>query len=221
MAIDDQEEYEQGEQLRKWLRANGASMIGGVAIGLTLIAGWQWWQRKQELHAEDAANAYTALAKAIDAGDSDKAIEADAHALRTDYAKTPYAALAALRIAAHQLGKDDAKGALATLDAVGAISDDPALADLVQLRAARLLVILGRHADALKRVAAVKDAAYTSVAAEIRGDAEKALGHDDAARDAYTEALKALPDDAPGRPLLEMKLTEIGGVVPKSEAKKA
>ncbi|HEY2345570.1 MAG TPA: tetratricopeptide repeat protein [Xanthomonadaceae bacterium] len=221
MAIDDQEEYEQGEQMRKWLRANGASMIGGIAVGLALIAGWQWWQRKQELHAEDAANAYAALTRAIDAGDSDKQIDAAAHAVRSDYAKTPYAALAALRIAAHQLGRDDAKGALATLDGIGAISDDPALANLVQLRAARVLLILERPKDALVRIASVKDPAYAPAASEIRGDAEKALGHDAAARDDYTQALQDLPADAPGRPLLEMKLTDIGGVVPKPEAKKA
>ena len=221
MAIDDQEEYEQGEQIRKWLRANGGSMIGGIAVGLALIAGWQWWQRKQEMHAEEAANAYTTLGAAIDAGADEKRIDAAANAVRTAYAKTPYAALAALRIAAHRLDRDDAKGALLALDSIGTISEDPALTVLVQLRAARVLLILGRPADALSRIASVKDPAYTSVADEIRGDAERALGHLDAARQDYINALQKMPAEAPGRSLLEMKLTDIGGVVPKPEAKKA
>ncbi|HTA65713.1 MAG TPA: tetratricopeptide repeat protein [Xanthomonadaceae bacterium] len=221
MAIDDQEEYEQGEQIRNWLRANGGSMIGGIAVGLILIAGWQWWQRKQELHAEDGANAYAALSTAINAGTDEKRIDAAAQTIRSDYAKTPYATLAALRIAAHQLDRNDAKGALATLDSIGTISDDPALSMLVQLRASRLLLILGRPTDALARIASVKDPAYASVADEIRGDADSALGHPDAAREDYVNALQQLPADAPGRAVLEMKLTDLGGVVPKPEAKKA
>ena len=220
MAIDDQEEYEQGEQVRNWLRSNGGSVIGGIAVGLALIAGWQWWQGKQELHDEQAAATYAVLSNAVQANGDEKRIAALVKAFHTDYAKTPYAILAALRIAAHQMDRDDAKGALATLDSIGSVSD-PALAVIVRLRAARLLLILGRPADALVRVGPATDPAYASVTGEIRGDAERALGHIDAARQAYIEAIRHLPDSAPNREFLEMKLADIGGIAPKPEAKKA
>ena len=43
MAIDDLlDEHEQSERVRSWLRKNGASIIGGVAIAIGAIAGWQW-----------------------------------------------------------------------------------------------------------------------------------------------------------------------------------
>jgi predicted negative regulator of RcsB-dependent stress response len=221
MAIDDQEEYEQGEQLRKWLRANATSMIGGVAIGMALIFGWQWWLGKQQLQAENAASAYATFTSAMDAGSDPKRIDAAAQVIRSQYGKTSYATLATMRIAAHQVDRNDAKGALATLDGIGKVPDDPALSELVRLRAARVLLILGRPAEALARVSAVTDPAYTPVADEIRGDAERALNHIDAARAAYLSALQKLPPEAPGRGLLQMKLTEVGGVVPKTEAKKA
>ena len=99
MAIDDQEEYEQGEQVRNWLRSNGGSVIGGIAVGVALIAGWQWWQGKQQMHAEDAAASYAVLSDAVRDGGDEKRITAMADALRADYAKTPYATLAALRMA--------------------------------------------------------------------------------------------------------------------------
>jgi predicted negative regulator of RcsB-dependent stress response len=220
MAIDDQEEYEQGEQVRNWLRSNGGSMIGGIAVGLALIAGWQWWQHKQEMRSQDAATTYAVLGNSIRGNVDEKRLAKVADALRTDYANTPYATLAALRIAAHQVDRGDAKGALATLDAAGKISD-PALATLVRLRAARLLVALGRPADALTRLGPTTATTDASVADEIRGDAERALGHADAARAAYVNALKQMPATAPNRDILEMKLADLGGTAPKPEAKKA
>lgn len=221
MAIDNQEEYEQGEQLRVWLRANGMSMIGGIAIGLALIAGWQWWQRRQLLASETASNSYAALVTAIDGGAKADKVAAAEKAIQQQAPKSAYPALAALRLASEQVDRNDAKGALATLDAIAPLAADPALGELVQLRAARVLVIQGRPADAIKRLDRVKDPAWTAVAEEIRGDAERAQGHADKARDAYAKALSTLPEDAPGRSLLQLKLTEVGGVVPTTEAKKA
>ncbi|MBS0212021.1 MAG: tetratricopeptide repeat protein [Proteobacteria bacterium] len=221
MASDDQEAYEQGEQLRQWLRTNGMSMVGGIAIGLAVIAGWQWWQRKQTQHLENVAMTYAAFAAAADAGADAKSIDASLSKVHAESAGTPYAALAALRMASIQVGHNDAKAALASLDGVGKVAKDPALTELVQLRAARALVILDRPKEALQRLDAVKDDAWIPVADEIRGDAQSALGNVDAARAAYASALAKLPDDAPGRNLLMMKLTEAGGVVPPSEAKKA
>jgi predicted negative regulator of RcsB-dependent stress response len=221
MAIDDQEEYEQGERVRSWLRSNGTSIIGGIAVGLTLIAGWQWWQRKQDLHAQDAAMQYQALDNAVNAGSDEKRIAMLANSLHTDYAKTVYGTLASMRLAAHQVERGDAKAALATLDAVSGKSGDPGLEPLVRLRAARLLMALNRPKDALARIEPITDAAYVGVAAEIRGDAEVALGNLDAARTAYTEALTHTDAGAPTRAIIEMKLADIGGEAPKPEAKKA
>ncbi len=220
MAIDDQEEYEQGEQVRIWLRNNGSSVIGGIAVGLALIAGWQWWQRKQELHGQNASAAYAALTDSMRDHGDEKRIGTLANTLRTDYGKTTYATLAALRIAAHQMDRGDAKGALATLDSAPA-SAEPGLGVLLRLRAARVLLALGRPADSLVRVQSVQDSEYASVVGEIRGDAERALGRIDAARKDYTDALTHLPAGAPNRDVLEMKLADIGGIAPKPEAKKA
>ena len=219
MAKEDQEEYEHGEHVRAWLRSNGTSVIGGIAVGLALIAGWQWWQRKQDLHAQDAAAAYQALDDTINAGGDETRIAALASSLRGDYSKTTYGTLTALRLAGHQVERGDPKAALATLNAVASKSGDPGLDQLVQVRAARLLLALHRPKDALARVASVTDPAYAAVAAEIRGDAEVAQGNLDAARTAYTAALTQLDAGAPTRAIIEMKLADIGGEAPKPETK--
>jgi len=48
MALDDLlDEHEQSERVRSWVRSNALGLIGGVALGLGAIAGWQWWQGQQ------------------------------------------------------------------------------------------------------------------------------------------------------------------------------
>ena len=220
MAIDNQEEYEQGEQVRNWLRSNGSSVIGGIAIGLALISGWQWWQHKQDLRGQQAAASYAAFTDAVNNGSDDSRVTALADSLRADYGKTPYVTLAALRLAARKLDKKDAKGALAILDGIGK-TPDTAMNSVVQLRAARVLLILSRPKDALARIEPIKDQAFAGISGELRGDAEQALGHLDLARQAYIDALAHLPASAPNRSIIAMKLAEIGGVAPKPEAVKA
>ena len=49
MAIDDLlDEHEQSEKVRTWLQKNALGLIGGVALGLGLIGGWQWWQKRTQ-----------------------------------------------------------------------------------------------------------------------------------------------------------------------------
>ncbi len=135
-------------------------------------------------------------------------------ALQKDYADTPYAALSALRSAEflQTQGKHDA--ALAALTRPGLTIADPAVAALVELRAVRLLLAAGKPEEAIKRLDSLKSASFPAVADELRGDAEAALGHRDAARKAYESALSHLDVAAPTRPLLELKLTDAGGRLP-------
>ena len=44
MALDVYDDYEQGERVRQWLANNWASIALGIALGLALILGWQWWK---------------------------------------------------------------------------------------------------------------------------------------------------------------------------------
>lgn len=208
--MDPIDEFEQGERVRTWLRNNGSSLIGGVVLGLACLGGWQWWQVHQEQQKLRAADEYYAFSRALEQDDVAKA-GAHATALETDYAKTPFPAMAALRRAEHLVSAGKPDEALAVLDAVDAEPLDALLAELVQLRAARLLVGMDRPQDALTRLDAIAAGSYPSVIEEIRGDAEMALGRRDAARAAYEKALASLDIAAPTRPMVEMKLTDAGG----------
>ena len=208
--MDQIDEYEQGERVRAWLRDNGSSLIGGIAIGLALLFGWRWWDGQADVKRHDAAMEYHAFTTSLEAGETEKAA-AHAEALRTQYPDLPFGALAALRTAAslHEAGRHE--DALAALANVPAAKVDPALAALAKLRAARILVDDGKAEDALARLDPAIEKTFPAVAAELRGDAEMALGRRDAARAAYEKALASLDVAAPTRPMIELKLTDAGG----------
>lgn len=200
MAIDELlDEHEQSERVLAWLRRNGAALIGGVALGLAAIAGWNWWQAEQLRQAAAGAGDYQTALDAIEAKDpkAEKQVKA--------LPRSTYATLASLRLAASQVeaGKRDA--AIATLRAIRV--EDPAMKDLVDARLARVLID-AKQADAAVKLLAGRDSA---MAAEVRGDAHLALSQREQARKAYEDALRKLDVAAPTRRLLELKLTEVGG----------
>lgn len=212
--MDQIDEHEQGERVRAWLKNNGSSLVMGVALGLGALWGWQWWQGQKLQEQAAATRDFLAFVQANEAGDSEKA-DAFARSLRESHPTSPYPALVALGQAATQAGQGQSAEALATLDAVPREGLDPGLAELLQLRGARVLMADGKPAEALARLAGLgDDSRFAASVAELRGDAEMAQGRRDAARDAYEAALARLDEASPSRSLVEMKLTDAGGSTP-------
>ena len=191
MAIELMDEHEKGEHVRAWLRQNGGAIIGGVAIGLGLIFGYQWWERSKIEHKLTAATNFQALADAVEAKD-DATANALAKELSEKFGDTAYASLAALRVSGAKLQAGDMSTASGTLEDARKAAEEPALQALIDLRLAR-----------------IKDA-YAGLVAEARGDALYALDRKDDARVAYEDALTALDTGAPNRSLVEMKLADLG-----------
>lgn len=209
MALELMDEHEQGEKVRAWLRQNGGAIIGGVAIGLALIFGYQWWERSKVEHKLTAASTYQALADAVEARD-DATANTLAAELTDKFADTPYAALAAMRLAGARMQAGNAADAASTLEKARGASDDAALQALMDLRLARIEIGEGKAEGALKRLDGIKDGAFPGLVAEARGDALFALGRSDEAKTAYQDALTALDTGAPNRMLVEMKLADLG-----------
>jgi predicted negative regulator of RcsB-dependent stress response len=210
MAIDDLlDEHEQGEKVRSWLQSNAFGLIGGVALGLALIGGWQWWQRQQEAARIQAGDHYQVALDSI----HDNNIK-QGQALVSALPRGTYATLAALELAKAQLDAGQREAAIATLRATNA--SEPALAAVVTQRLARLLIDAGKAGDALKLLPPQSSDAEML---QTRGDAQYALGHRDEARAAYAQALIHMDIGAPQRRLVELKLSEVGGSTAKPEAK--
>ena len=209
MAIDDLlDEHEQGERVRTWLRENGAGLIGGVILGLAVIAGWQWWQKQREQQRVHAGEQFQAVVDNVTAKKLRQAQEQAVH-----LPAGAYATLAALDLAKAQVDAGQRDAAIATLRS--AQPKDPSLVAIVDLRLAQLLIDAGKPADALARLP--QGSAEASVQ-QVRGDALVALGRTAEARTAYTQALAHLDVAAPQRKVVELKLSQVGGAPAKPEA---
>jgi len=216
MAIEILDEHEQSERVRVWLRNNGSNMLTGIALGVALVTGWHWWQGSRVEHRVTAAVQYRALVDAAGAKQADS-VDAITKSLQAGFKDTPYALLAALEQARIKLDAGDHKAALEALSAVDLDKQDPALATIVSLRAARLEIALGEPDKALARLAHL-DPAYAALADETRADALLALGRSDEARSAYEQALTRIDAGSPLRAAVEMKLRELGVAVVESGA---
>lgn len=206
MAIDDLlDEHEQGERVRAWLRQNGAGLVGGIALGLAAIGGWKWWQGHQQQQELMAADRFHAVVTAIESG------AGDAQARINELDPGLYRQLASLELAAAQVDTGDIEAAIATLRAIEA--DTALLGGVVEQRLARLLIEAGKPAEALEMVSSAPGAA----ALEIRGDARFAMGEPGPAREAYAAALEGLDAASPRRGIIELKLTQVGGVPAAAE----
>ncbi len=213
MAMDQIDEYEQGENVRKWLGRNGSSLITGIALGLACVFAVQWWQARGLRHEHEAATQYFGLSEAIDGGDAGRAATF-ASVLSRDFAGSSYAALAAMRLAAFEQSKGKTAEAIATLAKAQPATRDPGLSELLGLRLARLQLIAGKSEDAQRQLDRIADSKFPSVAEELRGDIAMAQGRKDEARKAYLAALTHLDQAAPTRRLVEMKLIDAGGQPP-------
>jgi len=209
MALDDLlDEHEQSERVRSWLRGNAAGLLGGIVLGLGLIGGWQWWQRRNDAGLQAASDRYQAAVAATGADDLEKAKAAVAAVEGNQALST----LASLRLADAQVQGGRRDAAIATLRGIG--TTDPAMKDVVETRLARLLVDAGKPADALELLG---EKPQSAAAIEARGDALAALDRDQDARAAYGAALAKLDVAAPQRRLVELKLTEVGGTPARNE----
>ncbi len=212
-AMDQIDEYEQGENVRKWLRQNGSSLVTGIALGLACVFAWQWWQGKGVHHEQEAATQFVALTDAIEANDAGRTASFAA-VLAKDFPDSAYASLASLRVAAFQQSHGKTAEALSTLAKAQAAAKDPDLSEMLSLRLARLQLIAGKPGEAAKQMDRLPNSRFPAVAEELRGDIAMATGHREQAQKAYLAALTNLDQAAPTRRLVELKLIDAGGQPP-------
>lgn len=213
MAIDELlNEHEQSEQVRSWLRSNALGLIGGVGLGLAVIAGWNWWQAQRSSVDMGASASY---AKSV-AEYQDGKIPADkgkATLAALDKGNPALSALAALQLAKAQVDAGKRDDALVTLRNIR--STDTDLRPVVQVRMAHLMIDAGKAKDALALLTDERNAAML----DTRGDAYFTLGDYPKAQEAYRKALALVDVGDPQHRLITLKLIEAGGVPPHTEDK--
>lgn len=193
-------EHEQGERVRSWLQSNALGLVGGIALGLGLIWGWNWWQNQKIGQRDALAADYEQFSQSV-ASNPEQA----AKQLNGKLAGSTYAALGALELAKVQVEAGKEPAALATLQA--AKTEDPMLAAIIRQRTAELLLATGKSEDAIRLIGKTDNPA----ALEVLGDAQAKLGKSTEAQAAYRQALRTLEEGSPARQVVELKLADAGG----------
>jgi predicted negative regulator of RcsB-dependent stress response len=211
--MDQYTDDERVEDLKKWWKENGVSIIGGIALGLVAIFGWQYWNSHRTAQAEAASRAYDIFVAAAEKSDAEQTRQRG-QVLLTDFPHSAYAALTALRLAKLATDNGDTAAASQRLEWVIGNAQLDEFKDIARLRLARVLSVAGRTEEAGKLLASVTTTTLMAERDELQGDLYLA-GNDAAkARTAYATALAA----SGGNPLLQLKLDNLAPPTAESVA---
>lgn len=213
---------EQIENLKRFWQDYGTPILVGASIALAVFAGWRYWQQSEQQTASIAANAYQATQdayKKLAANADDKAASTDlqreAQKLMQDFTKTPYAANAALLLAKRAIDLKDFKTAEKQLRFVLTQKIDDGLKSVATLRLASILAETGDTKAALAALNGDTNPAFTPSREELRGDLLKQTGDIAGAQKAYQAAAKVLVERQEPRPVLDMKMADVGLETPE------
>jgi predicted negative regulator of RcsB-dependent stress response len=200
-------EEEQVEELKKWWKENGKSVVAGVVLGLGGVLGWQYWTGHQKGLAEQASMQFEQLNNSVAAGSVANATK-QAEQLIADHGGSSYAVFAALDLAKVKLNQGDNAGARAQLQWVIDNASDASLAQVARLRMARIMLSEGDSEAALAVIGQAPADGFKGDIAELRGDIALKKGDLTAAREAYQEALAG---EVSNRALVQMKYDDLAG----------
>jgi len=200
-------EKEQIDQIREWWRENGWYLIGGVALGVIVLLGWNRYNAYQDAQAEAAAALYVELrqAAADDAPGDARNLLAQ---LRENYPSSPYSDHGGLLVAIIRMEAGQMNGAMDELRQVMEGTSDPELGLIARLRLARVLANEEMYDEALATLD-VDAGSFSGRYNEVRGDVYVALGDPVNAQAAYNAALTAQESNLVDRNLVQMKLEDL------------
>jgi predicted negative regulator of RcsB-dependent stress response len=199
-------EKERWEWVRAQVRENAPAVILAVVVVLGSLAGWRWWQDRQDSARVAAGSRYMNMVEAIDRGDHAQAMRLLGE-LERDSAGSPYTDQAKMLAARIYVESGELDKAATELSTVVAQSKDHDLASVARLRLARVQVAQGKADAALATLGANDTTAFAGRSREIRGDAYLAKGGNAEALTEYRAAKAA--SAAMSNPLLDLKIADL------------
>lgn len=181
-------EKEQIEQIRSWWSEYGGYVIGGLGLGIAVLAGYNYYQNsKLEAQLEGSAM-YESLTQHVVSGSLEEA-EIVASELGMKYADTSYAAQAKLAMARLYMDKNRDQDAIDILNELLANPADEATKHVARARLARLLAYQGKQQEVIDLLEDQDSEAFAAIYNELLGDAYYALGRIEDAQAAYQRVM--------------------------------
>lgn len=206
------------DQLKTWWARYGTPLLLSVAVVLLSFSGWRYWTSSQLEAASEAQALQQQMATAMQrlaVNTEDKAANTDVQRLGqqliNEYASTPYAVDAALLLAKRAVDTGDLAAAEKQLRAAIELKPSAEITLLAKTRLARVLAARKQYPAALAVLDELgDDVAAAPLVAEVRGDILLLQGQRDAAGKAYAAADAALAARDEARPVLDLKLADVG-----------
>jgi predicted negative regulator of RcsB-dependent stress response len=212
--VDDyKSEKEQWEDIKSWIKENGAWIVAGVVIGVGGLYGYRFWQARQNEHAIEAHVHYGNVLNALNRDKKDEALKEIA-ALDNEYARTPYGDQARLALARWYVAVGKVADAAVPLRKVMEDSRDDVLRHTARLRLARVLADTGKLDDALKLIDGAGSSGFDPRYQEVRGDILLAKGNRTGALAAYRAAASSKVPEIVNEDLLKLKIADLADVAP-------
>ena len=181
-------EKEQIDQIRSWWSEYGGYVIGGLGLGIAVLAGFNYYQNSKLEAQLEGSGLYERLPEHVVAGNLEEA-EAVANELGIDYASTSYSAQAKLAMARLYMDKNRDQDAADTLGELLASDSDEAIKHVARARLARILLYQGKAQEVVDLLEGQDSAAFAATYNELLGDAYRELGRVEDAQAAYQAAL--------------------------------
>lgn len=201
-------EDEQWERAKAWLRSYLPWILGGVIVALAGLAGWNWWQDRQDRLGAEASARYEQMTDALQKNDPTRA-KAIAAELAKDYPGSPYVDQAHLFEARLAVEANDLATAESLLRGIMDRTDDEQLALVARLRLARVQLAQKKPDDALATLNAKPAGAFEGRFHEVRGDVLFAKGDKPGALKEYLAALASSDARSVDTESLQLKINDL------------
>lgn len=206
-------EAEQWERAKAWTRSYGAWILGGIALALVGIFGWNWYQDRQDVFGLGASAKYEQMTQALGRNEiaRAKAISAE---LEKDFKGSPYVDQAHLFDARIAVEAGDLAKADAVLRDVMSNSKDEQLALVARLRLARVQLAQNKPDDALATLDGAKPGAFEARFHEARGDVLFVKGNKEGALKEYEAAQAGTATRSVDAQSLQLKINDLKSDTP-------
>jgi len=198
-------ENEQVDALRRFFAENSKALAVGVVLGIAALVGWRYWQNYQSIDWMAASQSYQEVSDRLVTGKPDDVAAAEKFVQANS---NNYGVLAALQLTKHFVEQNDfAKAEQQLVQAQSHTKDDNLLSQ-INLRLARVQLQEKKWDHALKTLDEVKDAGWSALVQDTRGDVLLAKGDAQGAREAYSKGLESNVSQAL-QVLLRIKLNNL------------
>lgn len=179
-------ENDQVDAIKRFFANNGVALVVGLVLGVGAVFGWNYWQSHKTNVLQESAQKFENVSTQLHSGSAQGIEAAQQFAAETN---DVYSAMIGLELA--QVAVDKGDLAMAEKSLVNALDKAKTedMADLINLRLARVQLALGNADAALASIGNIKAKSWQAAAQDVRGDALLQKGDIAGAKAAYTQGL--------------------------------